>query len=82
MNPHLHYASLVRGNPSGRGKGIIDFSPLPDVLDSIAILQSSGAWKPGLSADLRHWFTQYLEWLTTSPNGIEESNAFNNHGKR
>ncbi|CAO3607114.1 unnamed protein product [Cunninghamella echinulata] len=80
MNPHLHYASFIRGYDKGRSKGIIDLSHLPTILDSIAILQSSKAWKSGTNSELRHWFNTYLNWMTTSAHGIEEYEAKNNHG--
>ncbi|CAO3638192.1 unnamed protein product [Cunninghamella blakesleeana] len=80
MNPHLHYASYIRGYDKGRSKGIIDFSHLPFVLDSIVLLQTSKAWKKGTNSELRHWFTTYLNWMTTSAHGIEESESKNNHG--
>jgi hypothetical protein len=81
MNPHLQYASIIRGYDMGRAKGIIDFSVIADLLDSIAILQHSKAWVPRTSAGLRVWFTSYLEWLQNSPNGNFERTAHNNHGK-
>ncbi|KAI9496966.1 alginate lyase domain-containing protein, partial [Zychaea mexicana] len=83
MNPHLQYASLVRGYNTGRAKGIIDFHVLPDLLDSVAILQYSQAWqeyKGTTNAHIRYWFAQYIEWLTESPNGIYEMESHNNHG--
>ncbi|KAI9268134.1 alginate lyase domain-containing protein, partial [Phascolomyces articulosus] len=85
MNPHLQYASLVRGYKSGRAKGIIDFHVVQELLDSISILQYSQVWKERndkqkINAHLRYWFAQYLEWLTKSPNGIYEMEAHNNHG--
>lgn len=81
MNPHLQYASLVRGYKTGRAKGIIDFHIVPDLLDSVAILQQSRAWKPRMNAHLRHWFSLYMDWLTKSPNGVYERDSHNNHGK-
>jgi len=64
----------------GRAKGIIDFSVVPDLLDSIAILQHSKSWPPRMSAGLRLWFVLYVEWLKNSPNGWWEKTAQNNHG--
>ena len=29
---------------------------------------------------MRAWFTDYLRWMTTSPHGIDEREAKNNHG--
>ena len=29
---------------------------------------------------MRAWFAEYTHWMTTSPNGIEEREAKNNHG--
>ncbi|KAG2173744.1 hypothetical protein INT43_005164 [Umbelopsis isabellina] len=80
MNPHLQYASIIRGYQMGRAKGIIDFSVVPDLLDSIAILQHAKAWPPRMSAGLRVWFALYAEWLWSSPNGYYEKTAHNNHG--
>ncbi|KAI9289758.1 alginate lyase-domain-containing protein [Umbelopsis sp. AD052] len=80
MNPHLQYASIIRGYDMGRAKGVIDFSVITDLLDSIAILQHSKAWGPRTSAGLRVWFTTYLDWLRNSPNGNFEKTAHNNHG--
>ncbi|OZJ04852.1 hypothetical protein BZG36_02612 [Bifiguratus adelaidae] len=69
MNPHLQYASYVKGQASGRGKGIIDFSVMNELLDAIVILQTSQSWQPRMNANLRLWFTQYRDWLENSPNG-------------
>ncbi|ORY97962.1 alginate lyase domain-containing protein, partial [Syncephalastrum racemosum] len=80
MNPHLQYASLVRGYDSGRAKGIIDLHVLPDLLDAIAILQHSPVWPKGYNAQLRWWTMQYIRWLRESPNGQFEQSAHNNHG--
>jgi len=80
MNPHLQYASLIRGYETGRAKGIIDWHVIDDLIDAISILQSSKSWKPGMNAYLRQWFTQYSDWLWQSPNGQLEFSSLNNHG--
>lgn len=80
MSPHLRYAQAIKGRVSGRGIGIIDTLHLVEV--AVAFEQLSGA--PGLEKQereaVRHWFAEYLEWMTTHPYGIEEREARNNHG--
>ena len=35
---------------------------------------------PEFDQRLKHWFADYLVWMTTSKNGIDERDAKNNHG--
>ncbi|KAJ3108193.1 hypothetical protein HDU96_007658 [Phlyctochytrium bullatum] len=46
MNPNLNYASVVRGyyGESGRPQGILDFRDVYLVLDSLELIQKSGAF--------------------------------------
>jgi hypothetical protein len=79
MNPNLQYAQAIHGRVTGRGIGIIDTIHLVEVARAIEILKDS----PALSmTDLRavnQWFNDYLTWMTTSKNGLEERDAKNNH---
>jgi Alginate lyase len=80
MNANLEYAQAIRGLTTGRGIGIIDTIHLVEVVRSMPILQQSRALLPSEIRDLRKWFANYLGWMTTSKNGLEEREAKNNHG--
>ena len=78
MNPNLQYAQAIHGRVTGRGIGIIDTLHLVEVARAIPFLTSA------LSAvereQVKQWFVDYLQWMTTSRNGMEERDAKNNHG--
>ena len=80
MNPNLEYAQAVHGRSTGRGIGIIDTIHLVEVARAIEILDESSALSITESGGIKQWFKDYLQWMTTSKNGIEEREAKNNHG--
>jgi hypothetical protein len=80
MNPNLEHAQAIFGINKGRGIGIIDTLHLVEVARAIAVLEPSGALNTGDQATVIAWFRDYLAWMTTSPNGIAERDAKNNHG--
>jgi len=79
MNPSLPYAQAVSGVTTGRSYGIIDTLHLVEVCKATRILQDHSLIDPSKTAAVHAWFTEYLKWLTTHPNGIKEGNALNNH---
>lgn len=80
MNPNLNYAQGIPGKTPGRGIGIIDSHEMPMLLDGITLISGSRAFTAQDRAGLHRWFSQFLNWLQTSKNGRDESNAKNNHG--
>ena len=80
MNPNLQYAQAIHGRFTGRGIGIIDTIHLVEVARAIEILKDSQALTATDRAAVLKWFGDYVQWLTTSKNGIEEREAKNNHG--
>jgi hypothetical protein len=80
MNPHLEYAQAVMGVSTGRGVGIIDAIHLVEVAQSIIILDKARVLDESDSRIIKKWFSDFLLWMTTSKNGIEERDAKNNHG--
>ena len=80
MNPHLQFAQAIHGRSTGRGTGIIDTIHLVEVARAVPVIAKAGALsKPDL-AEVKLWFSEYTKWMATSPNGIEERDAKNNHG--
>ena len=80
MNPNLQYAQAIHGRFSGRGIGIIDTIHLVEVARAIEILKDSPVLSMSELGEIIQWFKDYLKWMTTSRNGIEEREAKNNHG--
>jgi hypothetical protein len=80
MNPSLLYAQAITRKVSGRGIGIIDTIHLMEVAQGIMKMEKAGNVDKKLLADIKNWFAEYLNWLTTHPYGKEEMEAKNNHG--
>jgi alginate lyase len=80
MNPTLQYAQAIHGRFTGRGIGIIDTIHLVEVARAVEVLEGSETFTEAESKGIKLWFSDYLNWLTTSKNGIEERDAKNNHG--
>ena len=79
MNSNLQFAQAIHGRTAGRGTGIIDTLQLVDVVRGAAAIDNSGALSLADRAALRKWFADYLTWMSTSKNGIEERDTKNNH---
>ncbi len=79
MNPNLRYAQHVPGETDGRCYGVIDAYSFVDMLDGVQLLEKSKSFTAKDSKQLKTWFSQFLKWLLTHPQAIEESNQKNNH---
>jgi hypothetical protein len=79
MNPNLQYAQAVLGAQTGNPYGIIDTLHLAELAVAVPFLEKSPAFDPAVDAGLKRWFTEYIEWITTSTNGVKEMNNKNNH---
>ncbi len=80
MNPNLNFAQAIKGVNTGRGAGLIDTRHFVKVIDAIGLLQDSKYWTGEDQKGMQQWFTDFLNWMQTSKNGIAEMNADNNHG--
>ncbi|KAI9277321.1 alginate lyase-domain-containing protein [Umbelopsis sp. AD052] len=78
MHPHLEYGQGIAGVTTGRGIGLIDTRNITTIIDSIIILDHVLTKEQRRGLD--DWFEQFLHWLSTSKNGLEEKNQMNNHG--
>lgn len=79
MNPNLKFAQRVPGKYSGRCQGIIECAHFPKLIDSLSLLEGSISWTDSDKKKMVAWSKKYLEWLLTSPQGIQESQSTNNH---
>ncbi len=80
MNPHLNYAQAIPGINDGRGIGIIETIALTGIADAAGLLKGSKAWPLKDHKALQQWYKEYLQWMLTSKNGMDEHAAKNNHG--
>ena len=81
MKPNLEYGQAIPGICKGRGIGIIETCDMVEfLLDAIILLHEGGDLSDAEFAGLQKWFGSYLDWLTSSANGIKERGEHNNHG--
>lgn len=81
MNPHLEFAQSVPGNPDKRPTGILDGRSLVmNIPDAINLLNTSKHWNITYQTKTTKWFSDYLNWLTTSDLGVKGAKQKNNHG--
>lgn len=80
MNPNLHYGQAVMGRVEGRGTGLIDTRNFWMVMDAVPLIEPAGVLSAAEVTELRAWFKSFSVWMLTSDTGIEEYNAYNNHG--
>jgi hypothetical protein len=80
MNPNLNFAQAIKGVNDGRGAGLIDARHFMKLVDAIGLLQASPSWKPADQQGMKQWFAAFTNWMQTSPVGLDELDARNNHG--
>lgn len=82
MSPDLAHAQAIIGRDMGRAIGIIDTLQVVEVAQAAKLLGDlrSPDFDTTTRAGVSDWFSRYLEWLLTSPAGIEERDQRNNHG--
>lgn len=80
MNPNLTHAQMVPGRSSGRPDGVLDTAALIGVIDAVGLAGPSGALSAAEVTALEGWFSRYLDWMLSSPNGKGAGNKTNNHG--
>src|SRR5690242_10224869 len=79
MNPNLQYAQAIRGSTTGAKFGVIDTLHLVEVVRAAQAMVESKALSPGQLDEIKGWFADYLQWMTTAAYGIEEMESPNNH---
>lgn len=79
MNPSLNYAQAELGKSTGNAIGVIDTLHLAELPMAVGFLEKSPKFDPAVDAGVKKWFADYIDWMTTSTNGLREMNAKNNH---
>lgn len=81
MNPNLEYAQMIPGHNNNKGRcyGVLDTYSFVEMLDAVKLLEQSKAFTPKDAKQLKAWFGKLLNWILTSPQGIEEGRGANNH---
>jgi len=79
MNPNLQYAQAIRGSTTGTRYGIIDTLHLVEVARAIDTVAESKVLSNDELDEIKSWFADYLQWMTTHTYGIEEMESPNNH---
>jgi hypothetical protein len=80
MNANLNFSQAMKGTNDGRGAGLIDSRHFIKVIDAIGLIHGSKNWTAEDQNGMKQWFSDFLNWMQTSKNGIDEMNAKNNHG--
>jgi hypothetical protein len=80
MNPNMNFSQAIKGTNDGRGAGLIDSRHFIRLIDAIGLLKSSKSWKTEDQKGMQKWFADFLNWMQTSKNGLDELDALNNHG--
>ena len=80
MNPNLNFAQAIKGRNDGRGAGLIDSRHFIVMVDGIQLIKNSRSWTKEDQAGMQKWASAFLTWMQTSPVGLDEMDAPNNHG--
>ena len=82
MNPHLAFSQVRLGHDENRGSasGVIEFKDAYFYLDAVRIMMASGKLVDTDQSRFSAWLGDYQQWLISSPQGLSEMRANNNHG--
>ena len=80
MNPNLLHARAIQGRFTGCSIGIIDTIRFVKVARAAAVMEDSSVLSAAERQGIRRWFADYLAWMSTHKNGMQERDAQNNHG--
>ncbi len=79
MNPNMNYSQAIKGRVTGRGIGIIDAIHFVEIVQAIMVLERENYGGMKRLEEVKNWFKEFLNWLTTSDFGIKERDNGNNH---
>ncbi len=80
MTPNLEYGQAIPGHCTGRSIGLIDTKYSYLVFNAIRILEFLDAIDTDTLSRTKEWYVDFVNWMLTSENGVDEDNQPNNHG--
>lgn len=82
MNPNLNFGQIIPGrdNNNGRAEGLIETYGFIEMLDCINLLIEANAIPSEKVEKIKKWYSDFLNWMLTSPIGLDEKSSKNNHG--
>lgn len=82
MNPHLTYSQVVMGKNDNKGtaSGLIETKDFYFFLDAVRLVKQSSLWTEHDELTMNTWCRNFLNWLSSSEQGLREVRARNNHG--
>src|SRR5258705_13081177 len=80
MNPNLNHAQMIKGENARRGAGLIDSRHFIKLVDGIGLIDGSKSWTQRDQRGMKLWLTEFLQWMQTSPNGVDEMHAPTSQG--
>ena len=80
MTPHMKYSQAIKGRVPGRGVGIIDGIHFVEVCQAVQLLHDRNQLSDDDYDQIRQWFSDFINFLTTHEYGIDERERNNNHG--
>jgi hypothetical protein len=81
-------AELYKDNQNGKFPNEMQYNAINlfdargyiDIIDAIAILETSNSWNHRDTGKIKRWFSNYLQWLLISKAGLEEKSQMNFRG--
>lgn len=80
MKPNMTYAGFIPGRNQGDPAGIMESRVLSWIPDNVGLLANSKHWTSEDGEILRKWFKSFIEWLSKSPNGLNQRLEKNQNG--
>ncbi|WP_257659156.1 alginate lyase family protein [Parapedobacter lycopersici] len=80
MNPNLNHSQVIPGVSEGRKEGLIDTRSFVDLIDGVQLLSASESFTKNDLSGMKGWFSEFLNWMTTSEIGKGARMLENNIG--
>jgi hypothetical protein len=80
MNPNVNFGQAVYGKDDIRDNVLLETRVWTRIPDATLLLKASPAYTGAIDAGVKKWFTEFLNWILTSPGGsanVSEKNKNN-----